>query len=79
METETTAGWLLRLELVFMGLGLLQSLYVSYRIALSQTGNLPRALGVFAPWAGIIFSLFLMGIWILFQPMQMRGTLPATG
>jgi len=74
-----TAGWLLRLEMVFMGIGLLLSLYVSHRIALSQTHNMPRALGAFAPWAIIIFCLFLIGIWVLFQPMQMRGTMGMAG
>jgi cytochrome c oxidase assembly factor CtaG len=70
------ASWLLRLEIVFLDLGLLLSLYSGYRIAVSQTPSLTQALRVFAPWAGLIALLFALGIWIVFQPMQMRGTMP---
>jgi cytochrome c oxidase assembly factor CtaG len=69
------AGWLLRLEIVFLDLGLLLSLYTGYRIALSQTRRLSQALRAFAPWAILIVFLFALGIWIVFQPMQMRGTM----
>lgn len=59
--------WLLRLELLFLDLGLLLSLYTGYRLA----PNL-KAVG---PWALLIVLLFAVGVWILFQPMQMRGAL----
>jgi hypothetical protein len=29
----------------------------------------------FAPWALLIAALFATAIWLIFQPMQMRGTL----
>jgi cytochrome c oxidase assembly factor CtaG len=70
-----TADWLLRLEIVFLDLGLLLSLYAAYRIARSQTERWPQALAAFAPWGILIFVLFAAGIWIVFQPMQMRGTM----
>jgi hypothetical protein len=73
------AGWLLRLEIVFLELGLLLSLYAAYRIAQSQSDRLPQALRAFAPWAVLMVFLFAVGIWIVFQPMQMRGTLQGTG
>jgi hypothetical protein len=66
------ADWLLRLEIVFLDLGLLLSLYASYRIARSQRQRWPQA---FTPWALLILALFAVGIWIVFQPMQMRGTM----
>jgi cytochrome c oxidase assembly factor CtaG/ferredoxin len=69
------AGWLLRLEIVFLDLGLLLSLYTGYRISLAQTHGVSRALQVFVPWAAIIVGLFGFGIWVVFQPMQMRGTM----
>jgi hypothetical protein len=69
------AGWLLRMQIVFLDLGLLLSLYAGYRIALSQSQRLPQALKTFAPWAMLILMLFGIGIWILFQPMQMRGAM----
>jgi hypothetical protein len=59
--------WLLRLELLFLDLGLLLSLYTGYRLA----PNL-KAVG---PWAVLIVLLFAAGVWIVFQPMQMRGAL----
>jgi hypothetical protein len=69
------ASWLLRLEIVFLDLGLLLSLYTGYRIALSQAPRLSQAFRAFAPWAVLLVVLFAAGIWIVFQPMQMRGTL----
>jgi ferredoxin len=71
-----TASWLLRLEIVFLDLGLLLSLYSGQRIALAQTPRLTQALRAFAPWAVLMLVLFALGMWIVFQPMQMRGTMP---
>ena len=68
------AGWLFRLEILFLDLGLLLSLYTGYRTALTQAPP-ARALGAFAPWALLIVLLFAAGVWIVFQPMQMRGTM----
>lgn len=73
-----TAGWLLRLEIVFLDLGLLLSLYAGYRIARSQEGRWAQVLGAFAPWGLLMVFLFVIGIWIVFQPMQMRGTMLVT-
>jgi hypothetical protein len=73
------ATWLLRLEIVFLDLGLLLSLYAGYRIALSQTLRPAAAIKAVAPWAALLLLLFGVGIWIVFQPMQMRGTLPMAG
>jgi hypothetical protein len=69
------ADWLLRLEIVFLDVGLLLSLYAAYRIAHSQAPRLSLALKALAPWAVLLLLLFAAGIWIVFQPMQMRGTL----
>ena len=68
--------WLVRLQLLFADGGLLLSLYAGYRIARDQTSTTARALRAFAPWAVLILLLFAAAIWIVFQPMQMRGTLP---
>jgi cytochrome c oxidase assembly factor CtaG len=59
--------WLLPLEIVFLDLGLLLSLYAGFRV----TPNLKALI----PWAVLMGLLFGVGLWILFQPMQMRGTL----
>ena len=60
---------------MFLDLGLLLSLYAGYRIAIAHSQRLPQALKAFAPWAMLILMLFGVGIWILFQPMQMRGAM----
>jgi hypothetical protein len=72
-------AWLLRLEILFLDLGLLLSLYAAYRIAHSQVQRMPRPLRGFVPWAFLILLLFAIGIWIVFQPMQMRGTMGMAG
>jgi ferredoxin len=59
--------WLLPLELLFLDVGLLLSLYTAYRLAPS--------LKALAPWALLLVLLYAAGVWILFQPMEMRGTL----
>jgi hypothetical protein len=67
--------WLPRLEVLALDLGLLLSLYTGYRIAIAQSARLTQALRVLLPWAMLITLLFAIGIWLVFQPMEMRGTL----
>jgi hypothetical protein len=69
--------WLLRLEITFLDLGLLLALYTAYRLSVVLAPEQP--LKALAPWVGLIVVLFAVGIWIVFQPMQMRGTLPGAG
>jgi hypothetical protein len=69
------ADWLPRLEILFLDLGLLCSLYVGFRIARTQADGASRALKAFSPWAVLIVLLFAAGVWIVLQPMQMRGTM----
>jgi hypothetical protein len=65
------------LEILFLDVGFLFSLYSGYRIALSQSHRTSQALKAFAPWALLIALLFAVGVWIVLQPMQMRGSLLA--
>jgi len=60
------AAWLTPAEILALDCGLLASLYLAWRIS-------DRAFGRFAPWATFAVALYSFGIWILFQPMQMRG------
>jgi cytochrome c oxidase assembly factor CtaG len=69
------AEWLPRLEIVSLDLGLLLSLYSGYRIALNQCPERLRAVRAFLPWGVLIVVLFATGVWIILQPMQMRGTI----
>jgi cytochrome c oxidase assembly factor CtaG len=70
------AEWLPRLEILFLDVGLLLSLYVAYRIALAETPQRSRAVTALLPWAVLLVLLFAAGVWIVLQPMQMRGTIP---
>src|SRR5690606_21094181 len=60
------------LELGFLGLGLLGSLLVAYRIA--ERDYAGRARSAFATWVGLCLLLWLDAMWLLAQPMEMRGT-----
>jgi hypothetical protein len=59
------------IELGFLGLGLLGSLLVVYRLAEedpeTHTGR------VFSVWAGLCLLLWISALWLLSQPMEMRG------
>jgi len=68
-------AWLLPLEFLFLELGLLASLVVGFRIAQREVGPGPRALLAALPWSAIALVLSAAGIWLLLQPMEMRGTL----
>jgi hypothetical protein len=59
-------------ELLFLDAGLLLSLYATWRIAKNRSRHPVRA-GI--PWAALATALYVFGAWIIFQPMQMRGTL----
>jgi cytochrome c oxidase assembly factor CtaG/polyferredoxin len=65
--------WLLTLQILLLDLGLLLTLYATWRIALRFTSRAAGALALLGPWAGLALSLYSIGVWIVFQPMQMRG------
>jgi cytochrome c oxidase assembly factor CtaG len=70
---------LLRFQLLCLGIGLLASLYIGWRLARDEMASYGPALRLFAPWAALIGLLFLTCIWLLFQPMEMRGTMAFGG
>ncbi len=63
------------IELGFLGLGLLGSLLVAWRLARDFSPD--RTARVFLPWACVCVLLFAAACWILSQPMDMRGTFVA--
>jgi cytochrome c oxidase assembly factor CtaG len=67
------ADSLLSLQTLLLGSGLLLTLFVGWRIARDYVPRPRSALALLAPWAVLAVALYLAGIWILFQPMQMRG------
>jgi cytochrome c oxidase assembly factor CtaG/ferredoxin len=68
-------AWLPSVQLIALDAGLLLTLYVSWRVALQHAGRVRAALGFLAPWAVLATGLYATGVWILFQPMQIRGML----
>ncbi len=75
------ADWLPKFEILCLDFGFLLSLYTAFRIsqtAVAQRGSikLGRTLKAAAPWTILIAALFATGVWIVLQPMQMRGMLP---
>jgi hypothetical protein len=64
------------LELGFLGLGLLGSLLAAWRIAEREYGE--QALRAFLPWAGLCLLLWIAAMWLLAQPMEMRGAFMAS-
>jgi hypothetical protein len=68
-------GWITSLQILLLNMGLLLTLYVGWRTALRLATRLRNTFGLLLPWAGLALALYLAGLWILFQPMQMRGML----
>ncbi|MBV8865031.1 MAG: cytochrome c oxidase assembly protein, partial [Acidobacteriaceae bacterium] len=65
--------WLTVAQLLLLDAGLLVTLYVGWRVAVQSARKLRTAAGLMAPWAALATALYCAGVWILFQPMQMRG------
>jgi hypothetical protein len=60
------------LELGLLGLGLVGSWLVAWRLASRDVPTAaPRA---FSPWAALHLLLAVVAVWLLSQPMEMRGT-----
>ena len=58
-------------EFGFIGLGLLGSLMVTHRLAQAET----RPVRAFIPWATVCVLLWAAAVWLINQPMEMRGLL----
>ncbi|HEX4144434.1 MAG TPA: cytochrome c oxidase assembly protein [Pirellulales bacterium] len=69
------SDWIVRAEILFLDLGLLASLYVAYRIAAAYGETFVRRMRTVIPWAGLVVLIFAAGIWIVLEPMEMRGTM----
>jgi len=70
--TGLTPGAVYPLEIGLICLGLLGSLFVAYRIAERDYPCHTRP--VFVPWAALYVLLWGTALWLLSQPMEMRGT-----
>ncbi len=71
-------GSLLSLQLGLLDLGLLGTLYLGWRMAggwRMPAGilGMGRRMRVLLPWGAVAVLLYAGGVWILLEPMQMRG------
>jgi hypothetical protein len=62
------------LQTVFLYTGLLASLVTGFQIALSHYRSRHIALRAFIPWGLLACLMLAAALWIMFQPMEMRGT-----
>jgi ferredoxin len=69
------SNWLIPIEILCLEAGLIVSWLASYRIAIREHDAARHARRAFIPWAVLIGLLFGLGVWLMLQPMQMRGML----
>jgi hypothetical protein len=77
------AEWLFPVEAILLYLGASGSLIAAFQIARDQLGDRgPSArqavLRAALPWALLVLLMLAAGLWILVQPMEMRGTMMMT-
>ena len=70
----TPPTWLLPLEILVLDVGLAGSIVIAWRIA-GQSRKGVQALVTSLPWIAVAAALFAFGLWIVLEPMEMRGTL----
>ena len=78
--TVVPASWLFPIEAVMLYAGGFGSIVAAFQMARRDIGEADRAargriLGAAAPWIAVTLLLLVFGLWILVQPMEMRGTL----
>ena len=66
---------LLDFEILFLDLGLLVSLYAGWKVAQRYNNSKKGSFLIFTPWSVVYILFFLVAVWIIFQPMDMRGTM----
>jgi ferredoxin len=69
-------SWLTAAQILLLDGGLLLTLFTGWRVASQSTARMRGAVTILSPWAAVAMALYSAGAWILFQPMQMRGTMP---
>jgi hypothetical protein len=70
-----TANTLLSVQLLLLDAGLLLTLYLGWRLARQWAKTSGRAVLLLLPWATMVAVAYATGVWIMLQPMQMRGVM----
>lgn len=68
-------AWLLPTLILLLDAGLLLTLWVAWRIGGSYDARPARSTALMLPWGGVACALYAVAVWILLQPMEMRGTM----
>jgi hypothetical protein len=69
------ANTLLSVQLLLLDAGLLMTLYLGWRLARHWAKSAGAAVLLLLPWAATVAVVYAAGVWILLQPMQMRGVM----
>ncbi|HEY8516038.1 MAG TPA: cytochrome c oxidase assembly protein [Candidatus Binatia bacterium] len=68
-------AWLTPTLVLILDVGLLLTLWVAWRIAVERVDGARRQLALALPWTALGVALYAAGVWMLLQPMEMRGTM----
>jgi cytochrome c oxidase assembly factor CtaG/ferredoxin len=69
------ANTMLSVQLLLLDAGLLLTLYLGWRLVQQWSARTSRAVLLLLPWATAVAVVYAAGVWILLQPMQMRGVI----
>jgi cytochrome c oxidase assembly factor CtaG/ferredoxin len=69
-----TPDQILSCQLVLLGIGWVGCVLLTWRNAVAIARTLKTALLASLPWMAVSAALYLAGVWIFTQPMEMRGT-----
>jgi hypothetical protein len=70
-----TAESLTALQLLLLDAGFLFALYVLWRIAAQLSSDIFQSIWLQIPWALVTVALYIFGVWIFLNPMEMRGVM----
>ena len=70
--TVPSLSWIPGFQVLLLNAGCLLTLWLFWKK--SKTNAWARPWALFAPWAALALALYLCGLWIVLQPMEMRGT-----
>jgi len=73
MFSAQIPDWLPAAQILVLDGGLVLSVGIAWNTARRQIGKPGPAFGMLVPWAILAIGIYATAIWILFQPMQMRG------
>ena len=67
------SSWITPAQLLLLNAGLLATLFLGWSLVRQSATGTRTRFGLLSPWAAVSVVLYVVGVWILLQPMQMRG------